>query len=292
MKNLCIIASCCFLLLSCGGMERGERSLEEISRQDLVAALNERDQLLSIVSEVSAGMEEIKQLEDIMTISTRRPTENTSGRRTQLLADISRLKEKIRQRKARLDELEKKLRDSAVNTSECLKTITALRALIDAQMAEIESLNRQLTAANEHIGRLSIAVDSLNPTARTVEGERNEARRSSASYEETSVRLGNKLNTCYFVVATKSDLRKHDIIESRFLRKTRLMKGDFDKGFFVTGDKRTLTALPLKASKVRILTNHPAGSYQIVDEEGEKVLRITDRDAFWSLTNYLVVQKD
>ena len=100
-------------------------------------------------------------------------------------------------------------------------------------MDEIESLRRQLTKANRQIGELNSAVDSLNLTVSTVEGQRDTAMMSSERFE-------NELNTCYYVVAKKSDLKDHNIIESGFLRKTRLMRGDFDKDFFVTGDKRTL----------------------------------------------------
>ena len=70
------------------------------------------------------------------------------------------------------------------------------------------------------------------------------------------------------------------------------MEGDFDKGFFVKADKRTLNLLQLNTRKARIMTNHHPSSYIIVDKAGDKVLEITDPDEFWSLTNYLVVMTD
>ena len=221
-----IIAS---TMISCNGnKEKEQQSLAEISKQELATALSERDQLLSLVKEVSAGLNEIKQLENIMTITASQPAENPS-QKTQILSDIASLKEKI--------------------------------------------------------GVLNNTVDSLNTTVSTVTDERNTA-------QEASVRLENELNTCYYVVARKSELKDHNIIESGFLRKTKLMKGDFDKGFFVISDKRTLTTLPLNTEKAKILTNHPASSYEVAEENGMKVIRITNPDQFWSLTNYLVVQKD
>ena len=152
-------------------------------------------------------------------------------------------------------------------------------------MDEIESLRRQLTKANRQIGELNSAVDSLNHTVSTVEGQRDTAMMSSERFE-------NELNTCYYVVAKKSDLKDHNIIESGFLRKTRLLKGDFDKDFFVIGDKRMLNRLPLNTSKVKILTNHPASSYRIIEENEHKTIEITNPEQFWSLTNYLVIQTD
>ena len=52
-----IIAS---TMISCNGnKEKEQQSLAEISKQELATALSERDQLLSLVKEVSAGLNEI-----------------------------------------------------------------------------------------------------------------------------------------------------------------------------------------------------------------------------------------
>ncbi len=273
------------MLFSCNvNNEKEQQSLAEVTKQELATALNERDQLLSLVKEVSAGLNEIKQLENIMTIAANKQYENP-GQKNRILADIASLKKKIQQRKTHLDDLESKLQKSTINGKELQETIKALRTQIDSQMEEIESLRQQLTAANEHIGALNNAVDSLNTTVSTVTGERYAA-------QEASVKLENKLNACFYVIATKSELKKHNIIESGFLRKTKLMKGDFDKDFFVISDKRTLTTLPLNATKVKVLSSHPENSYELIEENGQKNLKINNPDKFWSLSNYLVIQKN
>ena len=70
------------------------------------------------------------------------------------------------------------------------------------------------------------------------------------------------------------------------------MKGDFDNSFFTLADKRTLMTNDLNSDKAEILTNQPAGSYVISQGNGHKVLRITNPQAFWSLSNYLVIKID
>lgn len=273
------------VLFSCNGNKENEQpNLAEISRQELATAVSERDQLLSVVREVSAGLNEIKQLENILTVTTTQPAENPD-QRAQILADMASLKERIRQRKAQLDELEARLQSSTINNNELQGTVEALRSQIDSQIEVIEALRQQLTAANENIGELNLAVDSLNTAVTAMTEERDAA-------QEASLALENELNTCYYVVATKQELRDHNIIESGFLRKTKLMQGDFDRGFFVISDKRTLTTLPLNASKARILSNHPESSYEITEENDMKTIRITNPAEFWSLSNYLVVQKN
>lgn len=272
-------------LLSCNPDNKKEQqSLMEVSKQELATALEERDQLLALVKEISAGMEQIKRLEKIMSIAAANPQENVSQRK-KILADIAGIKHNIQQRKQELADLEERLQNSTINNKELTETVEALRMQIDSQIEEIESLHRQLVTANERIGSLNYTVDSLNTTVTTVTGERDAA-------QETSVQLENELNTCYYIIATKSELKSCGIIESGFLRKTKLMKGNFDKDSFMTGDKRSLNVLRLNTKKPRILTNHPESSYQLIEEDNHKLLRITDPDLFWSLTNYLVIQQD
>lgn len=277
-----VIAS---ILFSCNGNTgKEQQSLENITKQELATALAERDELLSLVKEVSVGLEQIKQLENIMTIAAANPNENP-GQKARILSDISAVKGKIRQRKEQLQNLEAKLHRSTINSKELKETIEALSIQIDSQMEEIESLRQQLVAANAQIGILHSTVDSLYTTVSAVTGERDSAK-------EESVKLENALNTCYYIIATKSELKKANIIESGFLRNTRLMKGDFDKDAFAISDKSTLAVLPLGTDKAKILTNHPKESYEIVEENGQKIIRIINTAKFWSLTNYLVVQKN
>lgn len=285
IKYFILLIAIVSVVSSCNGSKENEsQSLEEVTKQELATALAERDELLSLVKEVSQGMEQIKQLENIMTVTAAGHNENTA-QKAQILSDISILREKIQQRKEQLQALEAKLQESTINNKDLKETIDALRTQIDSQIEEIDSLKLQLTAANERISVLNNAVDSLNTTVSNVSVERDAA-------QDASIKLENELNTCYYAVGSKSDLKSHNIIESGFLRRTKLMKGDFDKGFFVISDKRMLNALPLNTKKAKILTNHPETSYEMVEDGGMKVIKITNPDEFWSLTNYLVIQKD
>lgn len=289
MKKIIILSLAAAALLgACNSKNEEEaqqqQALQDASKQELAAAVADRDQLLGLVNEIAAGMDQIKRLENILTVTNGIKGETTS-QRAQIEADIAAIQQTLQQRREQLADLENKLNKSNLNNSNLRKTIETLRAQIDSQSAEIETLRSDLSQANERIGQLNTAVDSLNTTVTSVTDERNAA-------QQESTELANELNTCYYVVASKSELKSHKIIETGFLRKTKLMKGDFDQNFFTIGDKRTLTTLPLHSKKAEVLSNQPAGSYKIVDQNGQKVLHITNPDLFWSLSNYLVVKID
>ncbi len=261
-----------------------EEVLAQATREELATAVADRDQLLSLVNEINQGMDQIKQLENILTVSNNIPGETTT-QREQIQSDIAAIQKALQDRREKLAELENKLANSNQNNNTLRKTITSLRAQIDSQTAEIASLRDNLGQAKERIGQLDAVVDSLNTTVSSVTDERNIA-------QEESVNLANELNTCYYAIGSKAELKDRHIIETGFLRKTKLLKGDFDQTFFTTADKRTLSRIALHSKKAEIMTNQPEGSYVIDDDNGQKILVITNPDAFWSLSNYLVIKID
>ena len=285
MRKLIAIGITGLLILSgCTDKKKLEEAEKQndATRAELIEAVNDRDQLLSLVNEISAGMDQIKQLENILSVSGKN---ETPGQREQIQADIAAIQQTLQQRREKLAELEKKLSASSVANSELKKTIASLRSQIDQQAGEITTLRTDLSEATGKIGELDAAVDSLHTTVTTVTAERD-------STEQQNTIITNELNQCFYAIGTKSELKDNKIIETGFLRKTKLMKGDFDQSFFTTADKRTLTTLDLNSDKAEVLTNQPAGSYVITEVNGHKVLRITNPVAFWSLSNYLVIKID
>lgn len=287
MKHLIVtIITLSALFSACTGKQdpTEQISLMEASRQELATALEERDQLLCLVKEISVSMDQIRHLENIMTVSGTHAKENPS-QRTRILSDISSLKRTLKQRREQLAQLETRLEESSLYTDGIKSTVKILYNQIDTQTREIENLRGQLTMANARIDSLNNAVDSLNTTVATINDNLDMA-------NAASIRLEDELNTCYYIVTSKSELKKHQILETGFLRKSRLLKGDFDKGSFVIGDKRTMHTIELDSDKARVHTNHPEDSYAIRKENNKKILVILDPEKFWSLTNYLVIQTD
>lgn len=283
-KSIALGLTALLVLSGCTDKKKLEeaQSQNEATRAELVAAVNDRDQLLELVSEISTGMDQIKSLENILTVSG---ATETPGQKEKIQSDIAAIQKTLQERRERLAELEKKLNASSSTNANLKKTIASLRSQIDSQAAEITSLRANLDAANGRIGELDAAVDSLHTTVTNVVAQRD-------STEQQNVNLANELNQCFYAIGTKSELKENKIIETGFLRKTKLMKGDFDQNFFTVADKRTLTTIPLNAKKAKVLTNQPAGSYSISDNGRGMVLRITNPAAFWSLSNYLVIQTD
>lgn len=288
MKKVLTIALVALAVLSGCKNKEQQRQLEEAqavaeaSREELTDALADRDQLLGLVNEISENMEQIKQLENILSVQG---SSETPGQREQIRADIAAIQATLQQRRERLDELERRLNASNLTTRNLQNTISSLRSQLDSQTAEIGTLRANLGEARARIDTLDATVDSLHTTVTTVSAERD-------STLQANTQLTDELNTCYYAIGTKQELKDNNIIETGFLRRTKLMEGNFDQNFFTRADKRRLPSIDLNSDKAKVLTNQPADSYTIISSNGHKVLQITNPAKFWSLSNYLVIQTD
>jgi DNA repair exonuclease SbcCD ATPase subunit len=255
--------------------------------QDSINTANaEKDSLMQLMGEIADGVQQIKELEDIM--SVKNLNGETPDSKKQLRDDIILIQQAVTKQKQRLAELEKRLKQSTNYNATMEKTIANMKAQLEDQQKKINALTDQLAAAHVQIKNLNQSVDSLNTVNKAVTKEKEAA-------QEQSKQLTNEvtnLNTCYYVVGSKKELKSHKIIESGFLRKTKILEGDFEMSYFTKADRRTLSEIPLHSKKVQLMTNHPKDSYEIVDHGGTKTLHILNANRFWEKSNFLVIKVD
>ena len=269
------------------GDKINQDSINNIALNDSLATIRaEKDSLAALMTEVSDGMNEIMDMQQLITAANL--DIESSNRKTEMRNNIAAIKEAISNRMARLRQLEDRLRQSVTYTDEMKHSIESLKKQLTKQQGIIDDLTSKLAAANVTITHLNTSVDSLKTVNRNVTEEKVKA-------QEESTRLTaevNNLNECFYVVGTKKELKQQKIIETGFLRKTKVMEGDYTKSYFTKADKRTLNSIALHSKKAQIMSKHPAGSYSIEDVGGQKVLNILNPNKFWELSNYLVVKID
>lgn len=280
------------ILPACHPNDRGN---DDAMRQDSInAALQdsintanaEKDSLMELMADIADGMTQIKEMQDI--VSVQNLSGETPDRKKQLRDDIVLIQQSIDKRKQRLAELEKRLKQSTNYNANMQKTIANLKQQLDDQQKTINSLTDQLAAAHIQIQNLNQSVDSLNTVNKTVTKEKEAAVQESKQLTNEV----NNLNHCYYVIGSKKELKDHKIIETGFLRKTKILEGDFEMAYFTKADRRTLSEIPLHSKKAQVMTNHPKDSYEIVDHGNVKTLHILKADKFWEKSNFLVVKVD
>lgn len=259
-------------------------SIKAELEDSLATASAEKDSLLALMDEINEGMLQIKHMQDIVTVQDL--SRETPDRKQQLRADMIAIQQSIAERSKKLNDLEKRLSQSNNYTEKMKKTIEGLKAQLATQQGIIDDLTKQLAAAHVEIENLNTRVDSLNTVTQTVREEKKAVQDENTRLTEDV----NSLNTCYYAIGSKKELKEHKIIETGFLRKTKIMEGDYEKSYFTKADKRTLSEIELHSNKAEVMSKHPKGSYSIVDVGGTKKLVITNSTRFWEQSNYLVVK--
>lgn len=252
----------------------------------LQVALANQDSLLVILNDITEGMNQIKQMENVL--SQGGLGAETPDKRAQIREDMIQIQNALEARRQRLEQLEAQLAASNQNNATLQRAIKNLKDQIAQQESTIEDLRNQLAQANiqieglnQSVTRLGEEKDSLNNVVAVESNARAEA-------ERQAVEAANELNKCYYAVGTSKELKAHKLLESGFLKKTKVMAGDFDSNYFTVGDKRNLRSINLGSKKAKVMTNQPADSYEIVDG----VLKITNPAKFWNASNFLVVKTD
>ncbi len=275
--------------------QRTNQLEQEAMRQDSInAALQdsintanaEKDSLMQLMGDIADGMQQIKELEDIVSVNNLNG--ETPDRKKQLRDDIVLIQQSINKHKQRLADLERRLKQSTNYNATMQKSIDNLKAQLEDQQKTINGLTEQLAAAHIQIKNLNQSVDSLNTVTKNV------TREKEAAVQETKqlTHEVDNLNTCYYVIGSKKELKANKIIETGFLRKTKILEGDFEMSYFTKADRRTLSEIPLHSNKAQLMTNHPKDSYEIVDHGNVKTLHIKDAHRFWEKSNFLVVKVD
>lgn len=282
MAALMGLASC-----SKGGSADGQPTTSD----SLQVALANQDSLLVILNDITEGMNQIKQMENILNQGGLGA--ETPDKRAQIRQDMIQIQNALEARRQRLEQLEAQLASSNQNNATLQRAINNLKSQIAQQETTIEGLRTQLANANIQIEELGNTVsnlneknDSLTTVASNETAAREEAQRKATEAE-------NEMNRCYYAIGTSKELKAHHVLESGFLRKTKVMPGDFDQSYFTTSDKRTLKTIALGSKKAQVMTSQPADSYEIVEgANGLKSLKITNAARFWSTSNFLVVKTD
>ncbi len=289
MKRIALFWACAGILFlpacdSSSNSSSSEKTTVSTELSDSLQTVNaEKDSLLNLLNEIGAGMAQIKDMEKLMAAADM--AKETPDRKEQIKNDMIVIQQAMADRRQKLEALEAKLKKSSNYNSQMKESIETLRAQLESQEVTIAQLQAELKKAHIEIEGLNLRIDSLANANLAMSIEKKAA-------QDESIKLANQLNTCYYVVGSKNELKKYNIIETGFLRKTKIMESDFEKSYFTKADKRTLGTIALHSSKVKVLSNHPKSSYAIVTKDGTKSIDILDSDKFWEFSNYLIVQID
>lgn len=285
MKKLLFGLGLASLLSGCGPDYKVMYEQSQRDRDSLMAQFDNKDSIINSymadISEIQASIEGLAQQEELLSRTASNP-EATPDTKARILNDVEAIRQLIDQNKKKLSDLQARVRKNNVKMKE-LETMIA-------------SLNTQLASKDSSVNALNERIVALNGTITTMEGEITTLQTESATKTAEINDKTAKLNTAYYTVGTYKELRDKKVItkEGGFIGigKKQTVIPDFNRDAFTQVDLTSTKTISINKSDAKLLSTHPSSSYKLQRDAATKkvtALDITDPDAFWKASKYLVV---
>ena len=245
------------------------------------------DEAFSILNEVEDGLRSIRESENLIAFQSKEGMTVPEGSRAQIESDMESIKECIAKYKEKIEELEKK---SNIRSKEFKKRLQAITKELEEKNKLVESLQEQLQqkelliiAKDQEINKLGNQVSNLQQDVTNLAEE-------SSALKEKVANQDRELYSAYYIIGTKGQLIDAGVMTKGGLFKSAKVSYNAEKSLFVKIDYREITTINTNAQKAKVMSIHPKGTYMLEKVDNEMVLTISNPDAFWEQTKYLVIQ--
>ena len=246
----------------------------------------ELDEIFGTLNEIEAGLSSIRESESILTVQSQDGVE-VKGSREQLKEDVQAIQDAIKNYQ---DEIKKLQNDNRMQSAQFKKRLSAMQKelkekskVIDDLYRQIEEKDAQISRQTKQIASLDEIVSTLKEEVTTLSNEGKELKAKVADQEEA-------IYTVYYIVGTKKELIEAGVMTKGGLFKSSKVSYQAEKDAFVKIDLRAISEINTNASKAKVMSVHPKGTYAFVETDGEMVLNISNPQEFWEQTKYLVIQ--
>lgn len=289
-----IVAAAVLVVAFIGGAyvyTQKEAQIEALTSEktELVGQLQTRDSLMveleDTFTEIENSLTFVKEKRSALSIDN---TEGVKDRKKELVADVKLMDEMLFESAKKIEELEAKLKKSGVNSRAFEKRIAALNKNLEDQNAQIAELKQLVEQKDFQLAEFQTKVDEMN-TAMVIQND-SLVRESQRLVDRT-----NQINVGHVAYGTYKELKEKGLLvrEGGLLGigSSKEVNQNFDPEYFTTVDIRETKIVPLHSKKALVITEHPSGSYQLIEENGEiAYLQIDKPEEFWKISKYAVIE--
>jgi chromosome segregation ATPase len=280
MKKILLFAAGLMILASCAQEKPKVNNAVTEQRDSLEQIISQKnteiDDMMSTFNQIQDGLQAINEAEN--RVSLAKAGEDSDNKKESMLENIRFIQTTMRQNRALVNKLRMQLRESSFSNSKLKSTIDELVSQMDAKDKQLQQLRAELDAKDIHIMQQDENIANLNTNVSDLKNE-------SSQKSQTISQQDKMLNSAWFVFGTKSELKEQRIIEDG-----KVLRSNFNKDYFTKIDIRVDKEIKLYSKSAKMLTSHPSSSYTLLpDNHKQYVLRITNPQAFWGASKYLVI---
>ena len=135
-----------------------------------------------------------------------------------------------------------------------------------------------------------LSVEQLTSRIGALTQQTSEQATRIAQQEEVMQAQDQIMNEGYIKMGTKKELKEAGLLSGGFLKKSKVDYSNINLNMFQKIDIREVTSITIPSKSPKILTNVPFSSYNLRHEGQNTILVISDPTAFWSVSNFLIIQ--
>mgnify|MGYP002853674516 CR=1 FL=1 len=277
MKKLTYIYVLVLALLMASCVENTQKYQQLQTQYDSLVTVNETadtelGNAMKTLGEIEAAMAQVREAENMLLMQDLESDSNTT------VAEIRALQALIDQNKQKISDLESRLSKES-------KSNATLKAAMNRLKEELEEKDNNVISLKEELAARNIIIDELNEQVAGLTENIDSLTNVSTQQSEIILSQQTELNTVWYCVGSIRELKDRGLMSGKDI----LPNGSVSQ-YLTSADKLTFEYLPLASKKASILTNHPDGSYQLVKGEDKSLtLRVLDKEAFWSVSRYLII---
>jgi hypothetical protein len=284
--SLLILVVAAIIVFSMHKKEKEEQmTLMENQQKAFDNQLTTRDSVIneymSTVSEIEKNLSLVKQKENIITIQSS-GGELSKNKKDQIMKDIEYINTLLDQNRDKIAALNAQLKKSGGVIKGLQARITELEASIKQSETEIAELKSTLVEKDFQIGQLNTRVSEQEMTI--------------AQKEEKINNQTAEMNKAFYTTGNYKELKAKGLVtkEGGFIgigRKASVT-GALPDTLFTRIDITQLKSIPVNSKSAKLITDHPANSYEFVKDQNKKIisLEIKDPAEFWRLSKYAVIE--
>jgi len=280
MKKLFILAVGAIAMASCNQdkVKQAEKAalMQRDSLEQIIAQKdNEINDMMTTLSDIEEGFREITEAQSRVTLAQQGEGTNTKQR---IKENIQFIQSVMKQNKELINKLKQQVREGSIKGDQMKKIIDNLTQQMEVKDQQLQTLRAELEQKDIHIAELDEKVADLNTNVSNLKEENTQKAETISTQDKA-------LHSAWFVFGTKKELKEQNILSDG-----EVLRSNFNKEYFTKIDIRIDKEIKLYSKSAEVLTSHPASSYTLQrDANKQYVLRITNPEAFWATSKYLVV---
>lgn len=271
--------ACAIAMASCQQKQEAPKAQDTSVRDSLQRIIDQKDteinDMLTTLNEIQEGIRMVTVAEGKLALIKDGETTNNAE---QIRENIRYISQTMQHNRDLIAKLRQQMRESSVRSDQ-------LKTTLEGLVAELASKDSQLRTLQEELQKKDIHIAELDETVATLNSDVTSLKEESSNKSQTISTQDKQLNTAWYVFGTKKELQAQNIYE-----KGHVLRSNFNKNYFTKIDIRVDREIKLYSKSAEMLTSHPASSYTLTQDANKQyVLRISNPQAFWSTSKYLVV---